>query len=790
MSSEDECTCNDADLMHGETDNCVASLYANEDVISDCDLLIPLWLDDKEVLAIRDSGNMGPVLVSEDLVPPEKWIPGKFSFLQGVFDARTGENKIHKLPMARVKIRSPWFEYDQNVTIEAAVCKLPNKISCVIGQSLFKEKRMLRDVITVRRKTGPQWKPRTQKPPNPDRAVNTDIQHNSCNNELSDLQSKHTCSVNGNVAGPTHTAEADRSHRSQNDTQDDGRSRRTTDMAQGPTDMRATLENRSNEKHDEIDKTGQTEGRGDVTSNNMSNSPDTETATPPTVIDTVNAVTTRASAARNTGKQGSRQSADRRNTDRPRVNNDLNEARLDEQPDPFAQAVQELGNIDINPVTANSDVDSQNASEFAREQKNDLTLQHLWIKAERGSSELNVIHGLLYRNVPINISSMHDQALVIPTKFQPNLIHIAHSSPLSGHLGIQKTYQRLAALFYFPQMRKKVKNYIRCCKSCQMTAPKRKQERQPLRELDVMATHAFDDVSLDIIGGDLPKTPRNNRWMMVMIDNLSRWIHCTPLRSLKAAAIAEALIEIWSYTGIPRVLRTDCMPSFRSELMAAVRQKLGVEAKFSAPMHYESHGRIERVQATIENIIKRCARDHPKMWDKLIPYIHFALRSVPHSSTGVSPAELVWGRKMRGILEVIRETWTQQDPMQGYCKMSTCDYMKELNDRIDETLKIASQNSSKAQARMKEHYDKSSSVRELRPGDSVLVLMPTSNNKLFATWKGPFEVLRRFENDNYEIQMDGRKAKWHVNALRKYSFPENDGERVNMMVVSLSLIHI
>jgi len=43
--------------------------------------------------------------------------------------------------------------------------------------------------------------------------------------------------------------------------------------------------------------------------------------------------------------------------------------------------------------------------------------------------------------------------------------------------------------------------------------------------------------------------------------------------------------------------------------------------------------------------------DYTNQWDKLIPYVHFVLRSVPHSSMGVR-------RKMRGILQVIRETWT------------------------------------------------------------------------------------------------------------------------------------
>ena len=58
---------------------------------------------------------------------------------------------------------------------------------------------------------------------------------------------------------------------------------------------------------------------------------------------------------------------------------------------------------------------------------------------------------------------------------------------------------------------------------------------------------------------------------------------------------------------------------------------------------------------------------------------------------------------------------------------------------------------------MKEQYDNASSVRELKPGASVLVLMPTSNNKLFATWTGPAKVIKACENDNYEIRMTGKR---------------------------------
>jgi len=141
----------------------------------------------------------------------------------------------------------------------------------------------------------------------------------------------------------------------------------------------------------------------------------------------------------------------------------------------FAQTVRELSDIDISPYADDSSAINQTSPEFAHEQETDPTLRHLWVKAQTGSSEFSVIEGFLYRKVPVNIPSMHEYALVVHnSKFQSDLIHMAHSNPLSGHQGICKTEQRLAALFYFSKMRKKIKEFVRFCEKCQMTAPKRK----------------------------------------------------------------------------------------------------------------------------------------------------------------------------------------------------------------------------------------------------------------------------------------------------------------------------
>ena len=59
----------------------------------------------------------------------------------------------------------------------------------------------------------------------------------------------------------------------------------------------------------------------------------------------------------------------------------------------------------------------------------------------------------------------------------------------------------------------------------------------------------------------------------------------------------------------------------------------------------------------------------------------------------------------------------------------------------------------------------------LEPGEEVLVLLPTSSNKLLAQWQGPYRVLCRVGEVNYEIHMPDkrkRRAIFHVNMLKKW----------------------
>jgi len=125
-----------------------SSFVGNAEI--DKQYVFPLKVNSKESTALRDTGNFGPVMLKRALIPKGAIIPGKHVFCKGIFDGRYVR---HKLPVAKVKIRSPHFKYDNAVETEVAVCEnvcMPSGIDCNIGNSLFRQNPKLTDVLTIR----------------------------------------------------------------------------------------------------------------------------------------------------------------------------------------------------------------------------------------------------------------------------------------------------------------------------------------------------------------------------------------------------------------------------------------------------------------------------------------------------------------------------------------------------------------------------------------------------------------------------------------------------------------
>ena len=64
---------------------------------------------------------------------------------------------------------------------------------------------------------------------------------------------------------------------------------------------------------------------------------------------------------------------------------------------------------------------------------------------------------------------------------------------------------------------------------------------------------------------------------------------------------------------------------------------------------------LKKFNKTLKLMLRKLVSKEGKNWDRLLPYVLFAYREVPQSTTGFSPFELLYGREVRGPLDVIRE---------------------------------------------------------------------------------------------------------------------------------------
>lgn len=90
--------------------------------------------------------------------------------------------------------------------------------------------------------------------------------------------------------------------------------------------------------------------------------------------------------------------------------------------------------------------------------------------SENNDSDLKthyeVVEDKLYYKNHLANNQVHYR-VYLPSRLVPTVLHHYNSHPLSGHVGIYKTYIRLQDLFFWPGMWTTVKRFVKSCSKCQ-----------------------------------------------------------------------------------------------------------------------------------------------------------------------------------------------------------------------------------------------------------------------------------------------------------------------------------
>ena len=97
------------------------------------------------------------------------------------------------------------------------------------------------------------------------------------------------------------------------------------------------------------------------------------------------------------------------------------------------------------------------------------------------------------------------------------------------------------------------------------------------------------------------------------------------------------------YHGLPEILVSDNGSAFTSSKFETFVKRNGFRHIRVAPYHPASNGAAERAVQTLKDFLRKTEGD----LDTRIARFLFQYRLTPHSSMGISPAELLFGRKTK-----------------------------------------------------------------------------------------------------------------------------------------------
>ena len=329
-----------------------------------------------------------------------------------------------------------------------------------------------------------------------------------------------------------------------------------------------------------------------------------------------------------------------------------------------------------------------------------------------------------------------------------NLMKIMHNHLISGHMGINTTYNKIKERYYWNQMYDDIKEYIKTCDTCQRFG---KPERNEILH-SIEVGQPFERIGIDIVG-PLPETTSKNKYIVVATEYLTKWPEAKALDKANAENVAEFIYEyIICRHGTPKTLLTDQGSHFRNKLVEELCSKFEIKHRFSSPYHPQTNGLTERFNKILCDILKRTSRFNVFEWDKNIPSALFAYRTTKHSTTKFTPFYLNYGRKPILPNEVDEENQSEINEID--LENTIVQRMFELEETLSQDLQKARNfikiSQQKSQGR---HNLKIKKKIEFKEGDKVLLYDSKQDKqwsgKLDTKWKGPFLIEKRLSKGSY-----------------------------------------
>ena len=238
--------------------------------------------------------------------------------------------------------------------------------------------------------------------------------------------------------------------------------------------------------------------------------------------------------------------------------------------------------------------------------------------------ELTIESGILMKNSKV----------LIPETLKQKYLMQIHQ----GHQGIEACRSRAREFVFWININNDLKELVEKCDICQSQQNSTAIVQKYVSEVPPHPWHT--------LGSDLFYFQRID--FLVIVDYFSKYLIVRKIPNSTSSAVIKELGMIFSEFGKPQIFRSDNGPCYSSQEFRFFMQNWLIEHRTSSPHYPQSNGLAESMVKVSKNLIEKAAKqDLP--WNRLL----LDYRCTPISSEIPSPAEILFGRKLRSSISIL-----------------------------------------------------------------------------------------------------------------------------------------
>jgi hypothetical protein len=231
--------------------------------------------------------------------------------------------------------------------------------------------------------------------------------------------------------------------------------------------------------------------------------------------------------------------------------------------------------------------------------------------------------------------------------------------------------------------------------------------------------------------------------------------------------------EILRLHGMPSTIVSDRDAKFLSHFWHTLWNKLGTKLLFSTTCHPQMDGQTEVVNRTLSTMLRAILKHNLKMWEECLPHVEFSYNRAEHSTTKVSPFQVVYDFNPRAPIDLL--------PLPTMERVHS-----DAKERADFILKLhasTKENIEKMTEKYKLARSQGRKAVKLEPGDLVWLHLRKDRfpalrkSKLMPRAAGPCKILEKINDNAYKLELPpefGISPTFNISDLKPYLGEEDE----------------